>query len=290
MKPENYESTQWFQWAKSVWQLTDVHKLQSYPTNTVLKCHSSIYGAVVLKASDEGLFDYNATYGSESFCKCYAMVPEKDLMLLEAFVPGTPLREEVALDRRIEAFVTVYSKLHAASVSVEESTFPTYLQWVKRIAAYMAENSDDPLLTEQMFRAERLCTFLFNAYGERTLLHGDLHHDNLLLKSNGDYGIIDPKGVVGPRLFDLPRFILNECFYGGETTTLESTLYVVETLASKVSIPVEAVAISLYVETAMALCWCVESACFNPEHRAWLEVAEQLLTYYQIGDAYEKTK
>lgn len=49
------------------------------------------------------------------------------------------------------------------------------------------------------------------------LLHGDFHHDNILLSNNGDYVIIDPKGVIGDPVFDIPRFILNE--FGDEITT-----------------------------------------------------------------------
>ena len=41
-------------------------------------------------------------------------------------------------------------------------------------------------------------------------MHGDLHHDNILLRKDGSYAMIDPKGVAGPEILDLPRYIMNE--------------------------------------------------------------------------------
>jgi streptomycin 6-kinase len=41
------------------------------------------------------------------------------------------------------------------------------------------------------------------------LLHGDLHHDNILLHDSRDYIVVDPKGVIGPRLFECGRFVHN---------------------------------------------------------------------------------
>lgn len=49
------------------------------------------------------------------------------------------------------------------------------------------------------------------------LLHGDFHHDNILLGNDGEYIIIDPKGVIGDPVFDIARFILNE--FDDEITT-----------------------------------------------------------------------
>ena len=44
-----------------------------------------------------------------------------------------------------------------------------------------------------------------------TLLHGDYHHYNIL-SHGASWCVIDPKGVVGPREYDIGPFMLNPCF------------------------------------------------------------------------------
>ena len=40
------------------------------------------------------------------------------------------------------------------------------------------------------------------------LLHGDLHHENILIKES-QFLVIDPKGVIGPLEYEISRFIIN---------------------------------------------------------------------------------
>ena len=41
------------------------------------------------------------------------------------------------------------------------------------------------------------------------LLHGDLHHDNILTATREPYLAIDPKGLVGNRAYDVTAAMLN---------------------------------------------------------------------------------
>ena len=44
--------------------------------------------------------------------------------------------------------------------------------------------------------------------GQQFLLHGDLHNDNIL-QSNRGWLVIDPKGLVGEREFELGAYLRN---------------------------------------------------------------------------------
>lgn len=46
------------------------------------------------------------------------------------------------------------------------------------------------------------------AFEDVTVLHGDLHHSNIMLSSRG-YLAIDPKGLVGDKTYDLANVLLN---------------------------------------------------------------------------------
>jgi len=91
------------------------------------------------------------------------------------------------------------------------------------------------------------------------LLHGDLHHDNVLLGGDNRYRIIDPKGVVGDVVFDIPRFILNEFDDDLDDAFHGKLTHITRTLATRLDIPECDIRRLTYVEMCMANCWNVES-------------------------------
>ena len=58
-------------------------------------------------------------------------------------------------------------------------------------------------------RAEAIYASLLKEDPERILLHGDLHHGNLLLDESRGWIIIDPKGVVGPPVYESGAMLRN---------------------------------------------------------------------------------
>ena len=110
-----------------------------------------------------------------------------------------------------------------------------------------------------MAAAESICRSLCDKYPNQLLLHGDLHHDNILLDTNKRYRIIDPKGVAGDSIFDIPRFILNE-FDDLDDNFTKKFAHITRTLSAKFNIPEYDIRRVTYVEMCMAHCWNVESA------------------------------
>ena len=58
-------------------------------------------------------------------------------------------------------------------------------------------------------RAERVFTELEASSDSSLLLHGDVHHANILLSDERGWVIIDPKGIVGDRGYEVGPFMLN---------------------------------------------------------------------------------
>jgi streptomycin 6-kinase len=56
--------------------------------------------------------------------------------------------------------------------------------------------------------AESLSGELLSENKDETLLHGDFHHFNVLESAHG-WLAIDPKGVVGPRGYEVGPFLIN---------------------------------------------------------------------------------
>jgi streptomycin 6-kinase len=65
-----------------------------------------------------------------------------------------------------------------------------------------------PLPKHPVETAESLSSDLLSENKDEVLLHGDFHHYNVLESARG-WLAIDPKGVIGPRGYELGPFLIN---------------------------------------------------------------------------------
>ncbi|MBS4219497.1 phosphotransferase [Bacillus sp. FJAT-49711] len=252
------------------WSLTTFQFIPSYSANIVFTCRSEKFGDVVLKLGNpqarEIFTEFNALneYDGKRFCRVFEADIEKGVILEEWIKPGIPLRDVDSLEKRLSVFSSLYKDLHIKAIKPE--IYPTYVEWVDKIAAYMSQRQDFHELYVYMKKAQDTCHSLSSIYTQKMLLHGDFHHDNILLCSDGKYKIIDPKGVVGDPIFDVPRFILNE-FGDDITPELHVTINdIINFLEKSLDIPNEIIRKCLFVETAMGICWCVEDGSTPEEY------------------------
>ncbi len=264
------------------WELSASRLIPSYSANLVWTCESERYGRCVLKignpASKEMAAEYNALreYDGKGMCSVFAADLANSVLLQERVQPGTPLRDEPSLEARLSVFSSIQQGLHIPPANA--SLYPTYADWVARITAYMSKREDCAALYIYMNKANDICRSLASTYTRVMLLHGDLHHDNMLRRQDGSYAIIDPKGVIGDPIFDIPRFILNEF-----EEELNEQLYrkinrVIDTLGQSLDIPQTVIRQCLFIETAMGNCWMVEDG-------ATPEACRQLLANVAFADA-----
>lgn len=266
------------------WALSSIRLIPSYSANLVFRCHSELYGNAVLKIGHPS-FGTIVTelrvlreYGGRRFCRVFDADPDNGVILEQSVEPGRPLREESDLDTRLAVFCSLYEDLYVEPAKAD--LYPTYTEWVNNITAYMSTRPDCTQLYEYMEKAKELHESVSAAYTRRLLLHGDFHHDNILRGENGEYVLIDPKGVVGDPVFDVPRFIVNE--FGDDRTeeTARHINNILRVLEQRLAIPDNVLRQCLFVETIMGLCWCVEDGPPPGEYTAFLDdaaFAESLL-------------
>jgi streptomycin 6-kinase len=117
-----------------------------------------------------------------------------------------------------------------------------------------------------MNKAQEIYISIANKYPRQMLLHGDFHHDNILLGKDGAYIIIDPKGVIDDPVFDIPRFILNE-FDDEITPELSRKInFSLSVFENELEVPNDILRQSLYVETTMGACWNVQDGATPEEY------------------------
>lgn len=244
------------------WNLEILQMVDYYSVNCIFECRSEHFGDAILKICNPGKevfteFNTLLEYDGKRFCRVYISDVENGIILEERIHPGIQLRNEQSLEKRLSVFSSLYKGLHIEPKN--PAIYPTYMEWVSRITDYMSRQKDFKELYFYMKKAESICYSLNDLYSKKMLLHGDFHHDNILLNDKNEYSIIDPKGVIGDPIFDVPRFILNE-FEDTITDDLcRKIVNIINYFEKSLGIPNEIIKQCLFVEMAMANCWNVES-------------------------------
>lgn len=248
------------------WKLEILQLVDYFSVNCIFTCRSEQHGDTILKIGNpcnEIFTEYNTLceYNGKRFCNVFDSDIDNGIILEEQIKPGIRLRDEKALDKRLYAFSNLFNGLHIESGNA--SIYPTYFEWVSRITGYMVNRDDYKELYLFMSKAKEVCASLCKIYSKKMLLHGDFHHDNILLGSDNKYRIIDPKGVIGDPIFDIPRFILNE-FYGVDKISFEDYRKHVEEITDyfekSLNVSTDVLKKCIFIETTMANCWNVESS------------------------------
>lgn len=130
-------------------------------------------------------------------------------LLIERLAPGVPLAQ---LSNDEEATALAAGVMRALwQPAPAEHDFPTVARWGQGFARMRARfgGGTGPLPPALVARAEALFAELLASAGPPTLLHGDLHHDNILSAGRAPWLAIDPKGVVGEPAFEVAAFLRN---------------------------------------------------------------------------------
>ena len=248
------------------WELEILEFVDYFSVNCIFICSSKLYGEVILKIgnpSTEVFTEYNTLceYNGRRFCKVFDSNLNNGVILEEYIKPGIRLRDEKVLENRLCIFSDLYNGLHIEPKNA--NIYPTYFEWVNRITDFMKDQTEHRQLYLYMVKAKEICESLCKAYSKKVLLHGDLHHDNILLGNDNEYKIIDPQGVIGDPIFDISRFILNE-FYGVDEITFDEYRKHIEKITNyfekSLNVPINVIKKLIFIETTMANCWEVENS------------------------------
>jgi streptomycin 6-kinase len=130
-------------------------------------------------------------------------------MLLERLQPGEPL-STVEDDEQATRFAGgVMGKL--GRPAPEKHAFPTVSDWARGFERLRRrfDGGTGPMPRGLVEEAEALFTDLLASEGEPLLLHGDLHHENVLSAGRDPWLAVDPKGVVGEAAYETAALLHN---------------------------------------------------------------------------------
>lgn len=169
---------------------------------------------VVVKAcSPTGEFAHEAaalrSFDGGGCARLLAVDAGRQVLLLERLLPGRHLRDLPDDDARTRiAAGAVHALWRPAPPS---HAFPTLADWGRGFQRLRAryDGGTGPFPCHLVEEAESRFAALEASTGARVLLHGDLHHGNLLDGGPRGWLAIDPKGVVGDPVYETATFLRN---------------------------------------------------------------------------------
>jgi streptomycin 6-kinase len=134
----------------------------------------------------------------------------RGILLLERVTPGIPLYKLQADAEATRIAADLMKRLWRAAPDAH--TFPPLAVWFRAFQRLRQQfdGGTGPFPSDIITRAERVFAEL-NATTERqVILHGDLHHENILASEKDDWLAIDPKGICGDPGYEIGTFMLNQ--------------------------------------------------------------------------------
>jgi streptomycin 6-kinase len=130
------------------------------------------------------------------------------VLLLEYAQPGTRLSSIVDDVQSVSIAVRIMRQLWATAIPAGQ--FPTLAHWFLAFDRLRSrfDGKTGPLPEELVERAEGYVAELIDA-STPVLLHGDLHHDNIVAAERQPWLAIDPKGVFGDPAYETATWMHN---------------------------------------------------------------------------------
>ncbi len=134
---------------------------------------------------------------------------ERYALLMERALPGAPLALLEDDDAATAIGADVMRELWRPVPATHP--FPTVAGWLLGFGRVRAlySGASGPLPETTMARAEALGRELLASAPTERLMHGDLHHDNIVSAQREPWLIIDPKGLVGDPGYETGPFMNN---------------------------------------------------------------------------------
>jgi len=198
------------------WSLTVSPPFPSIAINYVAPAMRADGTPCVLKVSrhiDETRYEIAALrlWDSAGAVRLLAAEPEHGALLIERLMSGTELTEVAVTDDDTATGIAaqMLTKLwRPAPTTHDLCPLDRWCAAYDRNRAALT-NGVDGFPAELFLRADALRRDLLASTVTLMILHGDLHHHNILRAERAEWLAIDPKGLVGDPCFDVCQFFRN---------------------------------------------------------------------------------
>lgn len=130
----------------------------------------------------------------------------KGYLLLEYLQPGTLLKSEHDDQKATHIAAKLMQHLH---VKADNNALIPVENWLSGFDKFLTHQKlDDSMDIGLLINARDLAKQLLDSSKDIFLLHGDLHHENIIADGQG-WKVIDPKGVLGEKCYEVGAYLRN---------------------------------------------------------------------------------
>ena len=198
------------------WQIKVEKPFENLSYNFVAPCicadGSEAVVKIALPLNKPEIFNeakYLQILGGKGAVKVLNFDEECRAMLLEKLSPGKQLKEIFAGNEQsaVEVAAVLIRKLRRKPPA--DSEFVLLEVWFENFFK-RALNTEFP---PECLRKTQEIFCEFNNSSQKFLLHGDLHHENILSAERESFLAIDPKGIIGEIGFETSAFLNNHLYW-----------------------------------------------------------------------------
>jgi len=242
-----------------LWRLSGVQYMETVSVNLLFTCSSDLYGSCVLKAgvpNPEVATEVHSLLDNAcgKYCKIWDYNISDGVLLLERIMPGATLKAVQDCNERAGIMAGIMKGLHSPYHGMH--AYPTYGVWYDKLCVFF-ETSGRREIFEYVKAGRAIYRELRLSYHNDCLLHGDLHHENVLLNQNGGYTIVDPKGVIGDPIMETARFLLNEV----ETNGFGRIAGMISIMGEILEYPEKDIKLALAADCMLSCGWSADENC-----------------------------
>lgn len=212
-------------------------------------------------------------YGGRGVARLVDCDCDLGAILMQRLSPGTLLREFGDDVRQTQIAAAIIKDLEVPEPPSHR--LPSFAEWVER-AFRLTRTEWDPdgrMPRDLLDRAETAFAEVLREGGPGVLLHGDLHHENVLLDDRAGWTVIDPKGVIGPGPLEVGRFLQNqlpdEAPIADRAAIVQGRLRVFE---GTLGFPKRLLVCAGLVDCVLGRCWGLEEASTTPDWERGIEL------------------
>jgi streptomycin 6-kinase len=185
----------------------------------------------------------------------------RGILLMERMVPGTPLSclQKDAEATRIAASL-MRSLWHTPPAGHAFPSLATWFGAFERLRNKF-DGGTGPFPPALIANAEQTFKQLNSAPDGNVVLHGDLHHTNIIFSAERGWVAIDPKGILGEPGYDIGPFMLNRLPAGAPASeTLEILKRRLSIFADELAIKRERLAHWAFCHAVLSAVWDFEDS------------------------------
>lgn len=147
----------------------------------------------------------------------------------------------------------ILSSIHscAASLPVELPSLES------RFHSLLVNPPQFPALEELFSIAQTKTRQLLNSAEASVLLHGDFHHDNLMLSECKEWKLIDAKGLIGPAAYDYANLFLNPAGCSSVISSEDRILQMATIIERETAHSANLILEFAFVHACLSICWSI---------------------------------